>query len=273
VTAARRPFADGLVAVDAGGPGAGVLWFHGYTMDASVFADLWALLPGWRHVGLELPGHGASRPLRHDDDLHTVARAIAAAALEEGIRHLVGLSLGTVLALQVAMERPDDFASLTLAAPGLAGGPHEADVEARYLELATSYRRRGCGPHMTELWMQSPPDVFLHVNRRPALAADLRRVIDRHRWEELEGFGTRALTAPRQEPAAIGRVTASTLLLIGEDELPAHRACAAIIAGALPACEIGMIRGAGHLALLEEPEAAASAIEPHLAAARPPVSR
>ena len=268
MTAGRRPFADGLVALEAGERGEGVLWFHGYTMDARVFADLWALLPGWRHVGLELPGHGASRPLRPDDDLHSLGRALAWAAQDAGIRHLVGVSLGTVLALQVAMERPEGFASLTLAAPGLAGGPHEPDVEARYLELAELYRSRGSGPHMTDLWMRTPPDVFLHVSRRPDLASRLREIVDRHRWEELETLGTRALTEPRQEATAIGRVAASTLVLIGDDELPAHRACAAIIAEALRDCEIALIRDAGHLAMLEEPEAAASVIGPHLAAAR-----
>jgi 2-succinyl-6-hydroxy-2,4-cyclohexadiene-1-carboxylate synthase len=255
---------DGLVARTGGGDGEGILWFHGYTMDASVFADVWAALPRWRHVGVELPGHGASRALRDGEDLAALAATIAGCAARLRIRHLVGLSFGTLVALQVAATRPDAFATLVLAAPALAGAGADPAVERRYVELAALYRREGPGPHMTRLWMASPPDIFRHAVRRPAVAARLAASIDRHGWRELEAYSMQQLAAPPQDGAVLERVRAATLLLVGEHELTAHITCAAAIAATVPSCTVRVLAGAGHLALLEEPEAAAHFIAEHL---------
>jgi pimeloyl-ACP methyl ester carboxylesterase len=256
---------DGLVASASGdGDGDAILWFHGYTMDASVFDELWRALPGRRHVGLDLPGHGRSRPLRADDDLATLARTVADFARRTGIRQLVGLSFGTLLATHVAAVAPDDVASLVLAAPGLAGAAHDPLVERRYIELAMLYHRRGAGPHMTELWMRSPPDIFRHAVARAPLAARLRAVIDRHRWLELESFAMRDLVAPVQDHALLARIRARTLVLIGDSELDAHRACARLIGEAVPDCAVEVLPDAGHLALLETPAAAAARIAEHV---------
>src|SRR4029077_8416311 len=45
------------------GSGPTVLWIHGYTLDSSLWADLWQRLPGYRHIGVDLPGHGSSGPV------------------------------------------------------------------------------------------------------------------------------------------------------------------------------------------------------------------
>ena len=264
---ARLRVGDGLSAHVSGAGDEAILWFHGYTMDASVFADVWAALPRRRHVGIDLPGHGASRPVDDGDVLPALAETIAGEALRLGVRHLVGLSFGTLVALEVAAACPDAFATLVLAAPGLAGAPADPAVERRYVELARLYHAAGPGPHMTALWMRSPPDIFRHVTRRPALAARLAEVIDRHSWRELETFSMRHLTTGPQDGAVLRRVRAATLVLLGEHELPAHRMCAAAIAGAVEDATVRTLPGAGHLALLEEPHAAAAIVAEHLHAA------
>jgi pimeloyl-ACP methyl ester carboxylesterase len=261
---ARLDAGDGLVVHDNGGEGEGVLWFHGYTMDASVFDELWAALPQWRHLGLDLPGHGCSRPVEEGDDLVTLAATIARFAQRLDVRHLVGLSFGTLVALQVAAASPESFRSLVLAAPGLAGAVSDPAVERRYVELAMLYRSAGRGRHMTELWMSSPPDIFRHVLRRPALAARLAAVIDRHAWRELEGFAMRGLTQPDQDRVVLEQIRAATLVLIGEHELDAHLACAVTIADAVPRGVVRVVPDTGHLALLEAPERSASCIAQHL---------
>jgi pimeloyl-ACP methyl ester carboxylesterase len=260
----RLDAGEGLAAWMCGGEGEGVLWFHGYTMDASVFAEVWAELPGWRHIGVDLPGHGDSRPVDDHDDLLGLAETMAEVARRLGVRHLVGLSFGTLVALQVAATRPEAFSTLVLAAPGLAGAATDPAVERRYVELALLYRHAGPGRHMTELWMGSPPDIFRHALGRPALAARLAAVIDGHSWRELDTFSMRRLTTGRQDGAVLERVRAATLVLVGEHELPAHRACAATIATGIPRCVTRVLPGAGHLALLEDPERAAGHIAEHL---------
>jgi pimeloyl-ACP methyl ester carboxylesterase len=255
---------DGLVAHANGGEGDTVLWFHGYTMDASVFGELWTALPQWRHLGLDLPGHGRSRAVHEQDDLVSLAATIAQFAQQLDVRHLVGLSFGTLVALQVAAAAPASFRSLVLAAPGLAGGLDDPAVERRYLDLAMLYQRAGPGPHMTELWMRSPPDIFRHALRRPALGARLAALIDRHEWHELDSFSMRHLIAPEQDRALLEQVRAATLVLVGEHELDAHLACAARIADVVPDCVVRVLADTGHLALLEAPRPSAACIAEHL---------
>jgi pimeloyl-ACP methyl ester carboxylesterase len=257
---------DGL-AVTSAGSGSGVLWLHGYTMRAQVWRPLWERLPGRRHLGLDLPWHGGSRAPADGETLADLAATVTTAAVAAGVRHVVALSFGTVLAVEMARTRPDAFASWTLAAPALAGMPHEPAVRRRYLDLATLYRAAGPGPHLTELWMSCPPGIFAGVAVRPDLRAALAAVIDRHRWDELRGEGLHALVRHPQHAADLAAVRAPVLLLVGDAELLHHRACARSIAAAVPTATVRVIPGTGHLAPLEDPAAAAALIAPHLAAA------
>ena len=51
---------EGLSARVQPGSGPKVIWLHGYTLNSSVWLPLWRRLPGWTHIGIDLPGHGAS---------------------------------------------------------------------------------------------------------------------------------------------------------------------------------------------------------------------
>jgi pimeloyl-ACP methyl ester carboxylesterase len=256
--------ADGIAVHAARGEGECVLWLHGYTMDSTIWDELWTLLPSWSHLGIDLPGHGLSRNLGADDDLPKVARTIGQVALAHGVRHLVALSFGTIVGLQVAIEFPDAFESVALAAPALAGGPQDAVSGRRYLELAHLYAEQGAGPHMRRLWMSPPPEIFAGARTRPALWQRLCAVIDAHRWHELRDGAMRALAQPAQTTADLARMRTRLLLLIGEHEIAAFRDCAALIAAAAPRTPIVRIRGAGHLCLLEAPATVVPILEGHL---------
>ncbi len=257
---------DGL-AVTRAGAGPGVLWVHGYTMRAAVWRPVWTELPGWRHLGLDLPWHGASRALRAGEDLAALADTVVAHALGEGVRHVAALSFGTVLAFEMAVRHPEAFASWTLSAPAVAGMPHEPAVARRYADLAVLYRRRGPGPHMTGAWMACPPAIFAGAAARPAVHERLRRLIDAHRWDELAATGMRALVDRAQQPAELAVVPAPVLALVGDDDLYTHRACARSVAAAAPRGRLRTLPGTGHLPPLEEPAAAAAVIGDQLRAA------
>src|SRR5689334_1537891 len=98
---------DGVVARLKPCAGERVLWIHGYTLDSSIWGELWSYLPSLYHIGLDLPGHGASGPMIVGEDLGGMARRIARFASALGARHLIGLSFGGMVALQVALEAPD----------------------------------------------------------------------------------------------------------------------------------------------------------------------
>lgn len=250
-------FADAIRARVRPGLGDKVLWIHGYTLDATTWEPLWSLLPEWSHYGIDLPGHGASAALRPRTTLADLGRQLADTAADCGVRHVVGLSLGSMIALEVATSHPDAFATLTLAAPTIAGGPVAWDVGRRYRELSELYQRRGAGPWMTELWMRCPPATFAHAT--PAVRAQLAAVIDRHAWSELgdPGFGVAGLARDAQDTRRLARSAARQLYVIGEHEIPAFRQAAAMLGAIRPDARLAELPGAGHLCLLHTPEPAA----------------
>ena len=259
-------FGEGIAARVQPGAGEKVLWIHGYTMDSSTWAGLWHLLRGWHHIGVDLPGHGASRPLEPDEDLPTLADRLAKLALAHDVRHVVALSFGTIVALQMAIQRPGAFASLILGAPALAGGLQDRDIEARYRELARLYFQRGPGPHLRTLWMRSPPNIFKGAQARPLLWKQLSDVIDRHAWAELGNGGMYALISRPQTEADLRGIRSATLILQGEDELHVFKYLAQLLSQGLRACDVVCVPKTGHLCLLEDPHATHEPIHAHLEA-------
>lgn len=255
---------EGLAARVAPGPGEKVLWIHGYTIDSSVWADLWGRLPEWYHLGIDLPGHGASAPLANYPTLPILGQTIGRLALEQGVRHVVGLSFGSLIALQVAIEFPTAFASLTLGAPALGAGPQDPLAGRRYREMLELYRQRGPGPHMTELWMRWPPDIFKGAAGHPALWQQLQQLVDRHSWVELKDTVMRGFAAHPQTPAALRQITAATLILVGDEEMAAFKYSAELIRRDVPAAEVVYLPHTGHLCMLEMPALAGERIAAHL---------
>jgi pimeloyl-ACP methyl ester carboxylesterase len=251
--------------VERVGRGPAVLWIHGYTMDSSLWRPLWDLLPGFRHIGVDLPGHGRSGPLRSDATLPGLAAWLARLAEAEHARAVVAISLGSCVALQLAIERPELIDRLAVGAVTIAGGPAAPGTARRTAELALLCRIAGPGPHLTELWMTSPPDIFRGTERHGELRARIRETIDRHRWTELSTGAMRSLTAHTHSDEDLGRITASTLVLTGDSDMPVFSANARRLAATLACCRIATVPDAGHLCLLEQPETVAVPLRKHLA--------
>jgi len=254
----------GLAGRVRGGVGAPILWLHGYTMDSRIWDELWDELPGCEHIGADLPGHGAS-PAHEVGDLRALGRRVARLARERGARRLVALSFGTLLALQAAIDDPDAFDAIVLAAPALAGGPEDPAARIRYLQLAELHRTFGPGPHLTSLWLRSPPHIFTVLRTFPKRFERVAAIIADHRWTELGDPRTRRLQASPHGPADLARISASVLLLRGTGELPAFTRCAAVIRESVRGAREVVLPGLGHLCLLEDPVATAAPIRAHLA--------
>lgn len=249
------------------GDGPAVLWIHGYTLDSSIWTDLWARLPGWQHIGLDLPGHGASPWLTLSQDLPTLARRIAAIAARLGARRLVGMSFGGMIALEVAAQAPDMFAALVLASPGLGGGPQDPHAQTRNLELMRRFQAGATAEELADLWMAAPPDIFRGAARQPELWRRLRDVITCHEWQELRGPTMGLLTGCPQGQKHLQGIQAATLLLLGDEDMDAFKRSAELIRRAIPRCRRHYLEGLGHLCLLEGPERTAALIHAHLAGA------
>jgi pimeloyl-ACP methyl ester carboxylesterase len=263
--------ADGLSGHVQPGDGNKVLWIHGYTVDSSSWTEMWRRLPDWYHIGLDLPGHGSSVPIAPQEDLRTLGRKVADLCREQDIRHIVAISFGTVTAIQVMIEEPDHLWSIVLGAPTLAGGPSDPDVEVTYGRLHELYTHVGPGPEMAATWMSCI--AWEGIDQQPALREQLGRLVENHRWTELEDWRILRLLQPPQREDDLRNIHTPMLILIGELDLPALHACADILQRTVPRCELVTLADTHHLCMHESPGPSAGHIERHLRANNHPSTR
>ncbi|UGU33509.1 alpha/beta fold hydrolase [Mycolicibacterium smegmatis] len=91
-----------------------LVFLHPLGADRGFWTVVTAELGGRDHVALDLPGHGSAAALPRGADVAAFADAVTG-QLDPGTRvHLVGMSLGGIVAQQIALDRPDLVASVVL---------------------------------------------------------------------------------------------------------------------------------------------------------------
>jgi pimeloyl-ACP methyl ester carboxylesterase len=127
-----------------GGEGPPVVLVHGLGGAAVNFAELAPLLARRHRVLIpDLPGHGGTEPLPKLEGLGDLADHVAATARHEGMLPVavVGYSMGGVVALRLAVSRPDEVAALALVAPaGIVSQTRRAHI---WLTVVAALRPAG----------------------------------------------------------------------------------------------------------------------------------
>ena len=242
-----------------------VAWLHGYTMDSTVWQDLWDALPDDEHIGLDLPGHGTAADVAMPAGLPDLAAAVADQLREQDCRTLVAMSFGSCVAIQVVIDHPGLLDRVVLAAPTLSGLPDDPAGSAKYFLLVHALRTSGPGPMMARQWMADPPHIFTGLRAHPLAYAHMAAVVSRHQFTELRTGAMGAMAQTVHTTEHLRALDLPVLVITGTEDMPRFQENTKLLAEHAPQCSVTTIPGAGHLPLLEEPAVCAGLLTGFLA--------
>ncbi|MEU6553227.1 alpha/beta hydrolase [Streptomyces sp. NPDC046915] len=239
------------------GRGAHIVLLHGVGLDGTMWERcVPALAADHRVTVADLRGHGGSPPAALGVRLDDLAADVA--ALLDGPAHLVGFSLGALVAQHLALAAPRSTASLTLVS-SVAG---RSDTERAAVALRRARAREdfaGSARAAVERWF-SPE----WREREPALAGTvLDRLLSNDRTSYLACYDVFA-TADAALWPELPRITAPTLAVTGSDDPGSTPQMSRRLASRIPNGRAMVVPGARHLLPLECPEALNDAILQHI---------
>lgn len=224
-----------------------LVFLHGSGDDAHVWDALIAHLPEYAAIALDLPGHGAltNRPGPTTMTVDDYAGAVRAELTRRGLEHVcvVGHSLGSAIALRMAVEYPALVSRLALVGAG-----------ARMRVL----------PALLEEARSDPPAAkwkLVEMGFTPAHLAEARAF-----FEQLAplapGMLYRDLAACDgfDIMSELGHIDQPTLIVTGEEDRLTPPKYARFLAEHLDSAQLALLPNAGHYAQLESPAAVADAI-------------
>lgn len=207
---------------------------HGIGMGRSVFVDLATHLPG-SYIGIDLPGFGEAPEPERVLTMERHADLVATFLRRQGISDavIIGHSMGSQIAAEVAARHPDVVAGLVLAGPTVNSASRSVLAQLSYL------LRDLVGERPEVLWRGARE----YLRGGPHLIRKIKATL---------------VHTPEDAYAAIDK---PTLVLRGEDDpLATVRWCREIIA-AIPGSEFAEIPDHGHGTLISDAEPAARLIQ------------
>jgi pimeloyl-ACP methyl ester carboxylesterase len=235
------------------GSGAALVLLHGIGSAARAFDDqLAGLSKGLRVVAWDAPGYGGSTALPMAAPV-AADYAAALAGFLDGLKinrcHLVGHSLGALMAASFAADRPQRILSLTLAS--IAGGHARLPAAEREKQLA---QRIGDVATLGARDMaEKRGPRLLGPEATPVM---IRRVVDTMAAIRPDGYAQAArMLASGDVKADIARLPASmpVQIVYGDADVITPPARNAEIAAVRPQAPVHAIAGAGHAVYLEKP--------------------
>jgi 3-oxoadipate enol-lactonase len=244
---------------DTGGRDPAILFSHALFWDTSVFEpQIAALKSRYRCVAYDHRGQGQSADsgLRAIDMDTLFEDAVALIdALDLRPVHICGLSMGGFVAMRVAARRPDLVRSLLLL--DTSADPEPRRIAFKY-HLWNRFARRFGG---------DVADATMPIMFGRSTLGDPARAAEREAWRRRLGSNRRSLWRAAngviERPSVydeLSRITAPTLVMVGEEDTVNVPAKAERIAAAIAGAKLVRIPRAGHIVTVEQPQAVTQAI-------------
>jgi pimeloyl-ACP methyl ester carboxylesterase len=243
----------GQLRCEVAGTGDPVVLVHGFSLDRRMWAPEAAALARTRRVvSYDLRGFGASTvprgPYSHVGDLLALFDALALGPVD-----LVGLSLGGAIAIDCALTHPERVRRVAVIDSTLGGWQWSPGGGPDFTPWKIG-RTDGLVAARTA-WMANP---MFAPTLAGAGAERLRALIGEYSgWHWLNDDPVRRPVPPAVE--RLGEIRAPLLALVGEHDLPDFHTIGRRLESEAGA-KLQVIRGAGHMATFDAPEACLAAL-------------
>jgi poly(3-hydroxyalkanoate) depolymerase len=239
------------------GSGEPLLLVMGIGGNVEMWGPLVEALDGHQTIAFDAPGTGESdvprRPLRMSDLARVVEKLLDALGYDRV--DVLGVSFGGALAQQFAIQHPDRVRRLILAATtcglgGIPGNPLTLAIlltplryySRRYLELVGPYLYGGGGQDGRLIDQQA----LARLHRPPSLAGYYLQMAAITGWTSLP---------------FLRRIRQPTLVMGGSDDRIVPLVNSSLLRRLIPDASLHVIKGGGHLFLLDRARESAEAIK------------
>jgi 3-oxoadipate enol-lactonase len=236
-----------------------VVLLHPLGVDRSVWEPLTDRLTGLHVVAIDLAGHGSAPTPTERSTVQDYAAPVARAIRDSGDQpvHVVGVSLGGLVAQVLAAEQPElvDRVVLVDAVP-----VYPEQMRQMWRERAEAVRTNGMSAVLEPtlaLWFTQAARERMTPEVQHA-----RRLLEN---ADPEGYARSCEVLETADTTELlARIAAPTMVVCGTEDAPAFTAAAPRMVAAIPDARLEWLEGARHAAALERPDAMAALLREFL---------
>ena len=236
------------LAIEVDGDGEPVVMIHGLGGTTNTFTPLLPAFARNKRVRFDLPGSGRSSrvegPLSIEKYLEATKSAMAAAKVEKA--HVVGHSMGTIVAAHFAAAEPHAVKSLALFGPLLAP-PDQARANIR--GRAQQVRAEGMRP-VADALVQASTSSETKQKRHAAVAFVRESLMG----QDPDGYARSCEALAEMQAADVSKITCPTLLVTGDEDVVSPPQSVRMMAQKIAGSRVEVLRGCGHWTPVEKPD-------------------
>ncbi len=244
------------------GQGTAVVLLHGIGPGSQSWEHQFeALKDSFRVIAWDMPGYGGSDPLPMESP-KTIDYASELASLMDALQiekaHLVGQSLGAMIAASFAHRYPDRLLTLTLSGPSTGTGTLDLNTRQRNLKERLDALEKN-GP---DGLAQMTASRSVGPNTKPEIIEELAEYIS---MVSPEGYNPAVHTLINGDiNQELGHIRAPTLVMCGTKDPVTPEPSVRKIAEQISGSTFRRLPGLGHCSFIENPDMYNTALREHL---------
>ena len=208
-------------------------------------------LPGYRVYAIDLPGHGHSGGTGQQtiaSYASTILKWMENIDLHSAV--FLGHSMGSAITLSLALEHPEHVLGL-----GLLGGGARMKVNPTLIEQTSSSTTFHNAVEALITWSfapQTPPELVQLASQR---LAETRHSVLHADLIACEAFDLEERISEIKQP---------TIIIVGDQDKMMPVRQSQILSNSIPNAQLAIIPGAGHMVMLEQPQAVSEVLRQFL---------